>query len=45
MKCHVSKHHSKLKELDCRGAQNPTKFSFLKGVAKVPEAGFEPAIF
>jgi len=24
MKRHVSKHHSKLKELDCRGAQSPT---------------------
>jgi len=45
MKRHVSKHQSKLKELEFRGAQNPTKISFLKGVARWPGARFEPAIF
>jgi len=45
MKRHVSKHHSKLKQLEFRGAQNPAEISFLKGVARWPEAGIESAIF
>jgi len=45
MKRHVSKHHSKLKELDFWGAQSQTYISLLKGVARWSEAEFEPAIF